>query len=88
MAADIALGTLRHAPGAAALREEIEAFARCLTSSLDAIADAVATHRAPPPLDVPQIDDGSHAELTAPQFHRVLRQAEIVHDAATRLAAA
>ena len=88
VAADIALGTLRHAPGAAALHVEIEEFARRLTSSLDAIADAVAARQRPPPLDLPDVDVASHAELTVPQFHRVLRQAEIVHHAATRLAAA
>jgi len=88
MAADIALGTLRHAPEAPALRDQITEFARRLTSNLDAVADAVAAHRTPPPLDLPDVGVGPHADLTAPQFHRVMRQAEIIHDAATRLAAA
>jgi hypothetical protein len=88
IAADIALGTLRHAPEAAALRGEVGAFVQRLTGSLDAIADAVASQHVPPPLDLPDMDGGSHADLTAPQFHRVLRQVEIIHDAATRLAAA
>lgn len=86
--ADIALGTLRLAPGAAALRDDIATFTRGLTSNLDAIADAVAAQKAPPPLDLPDVDTGVHADLTSPQFHRVLRQAEIVCDAAARLAAA
>lgn len=88
VAADIALGTLRHAPGAAAVRGEIDEFARRLTTILDAIADAVAVQQAPPPLDLPEMGAGPHADLTAPQFHRVLRQAEIIHHAATRLAVA
>jgi uncharacterized membrane protein YccC len=86
--ADIALGTLRHAPGAGDLRYAIAAFSEGLTSALDAVADAVAARRPPPPLELPEIGAGAHADLTTPQFHRVLRQAEIIHDAATRLAAA
>lgn len=88
VAADIALGTLRHAPDAMALRDEIARFVRRLTSSLNAIADAVATQQPPPTLELPDIGGGRHADLTTPQFHRVLRQAEIIHDAATRLAGA
>lgn len=88
ISADIALGTLRRAPGAAVLRDEIADLARHLTSHLDAIAGAVASHQAPPPLQLPDLRTGSHAELTAPQFQRVLRQAEVVHDAARRLAMA
>ena len=40
------------------------------------------------PLDLPDIAGDRRADLTAPQFHRVLRQAEIIHHAATRLATA
>jgi uncharacterized membrane protein YccC len=85
IAADIALGTLRYAPGAGALRDEVAEFSRRLTTSLEVLADAVAAQRAPPPLDHVDIDSSSHAELTSPQFHRVLRQAEVMHHAATRL---
>jgi uncharacterized membrane protein YccC len=88
IAADIALGTLRHAPGAARLRDDVVDFSRNLTSTLDAMADAVAEQRAPPRLEWPNIDSGGRADLTAPQFHRVLRQAEVMHHAATRLATA
>jgi uncharacterized membrane protein YccC len=88
VAADIALGTLRHVPDAAAIRDEVDVFARRLTENLAGIADAVAARRVPPPLHLPDVIGGSHADLTEPQFHRVLRQAQIIHHAATRLAAA
>jgi len=86
VSADIALGTLRHAPEAAAIRDDVGRFARYLTSMLDGVADAVAARRAPTPCE-PQPPAETHAELTVPQFHRALRQLEIIHAAATRLAA-
>jgi uncharacterized membrane protein YccC len=85
ISADIALGTLRHAPEAAAIREDVSRFAAYLTSVLEGVADAVAERR--PPLECePPPPAAAHAELTLPQFHRVLRQLDIIHAAATRLA--
>lgn len=86
ISADIALGTLRHAPEAGAIRDDVARFARYLTSTLDCVADAVAERRAPSPCE-PQPPAAAHAALTEPQFHRVLRQLDIIHAAATRLAA-
>jgi uncharacterized membrane protein YccC len=86
IAADIALGTLRHAPEASAIRDDVSRFATYLTSMLECVADAVAERRVPvrcteaPPAF-------SHTELTLPQFHRASRQLDIIHAAATRLAA-
>lgn len=88
VASDIALGTLRFAPGAGVLRDDVARFAARLTSVLDQVADATAGRQPPPPLDLPEPDTGLHADLTGPQFHRVLRQVEVIHDAATRLASA
>lgn len=86
ISADIALGTLRHAPEAAAIRDDVSRFARYLTSMLDCVADAVAARRAPAPCE-PEPPAVAHAELTTPQFHRASRQLDIIHAAATRLAA-
>jgi len=86
ISADIALGTLRHAPEAAAIRDDVARFARYLTSTLDCVADAVAERRAPSPCE-PRPPAAAHAELTVPQFHRVVRQLDIIQAAATRLAA-
>jgi len=87
IAADIALGTLRHAPEAAAIGADVARFAEYLTSALDCIADAVAARRAPSDCASPSTNGTVHAELTTPQFHRVLRQLEIIEGAAKRLAA-
>lgn len=86
ISADIALGTLRHAPEATAIRDDVARFARYLTSTLDCVADAVAERRAPSACE-PRPTAVAHGELTVPQFHRVLRQLDIIHAAATRLAA-
>ena len=86
ISADIALGTLRHAPEAPAIRDDVTRFARYLTSTLECVADAVAERRAPSPCE-PLPPAVSHVQLTIPQFHRVLRQLNIIHAAATRLAA-
>lgn len=86
ISADIALGTLRHAPEAPAIRDDVSRFARYLTSTLDCVADAVAERRAPAPCE-PLPPAVSHVELTIPQFQRVLRQLNIIHAAATRLVA-
>lgn len=86
ISADIALGTLRHAPEATAIRDDVSRFARYLTSTLDCVADAVAERRAPSPCE-PRPPAVAHAELTVPQFHRALRQLDIIHAAATRLVA-
>jgi uncharacterized membrane protein YccC len=86
IAADIALGTLRHAPEAPAIRDDVSRFATHLTSMLDRIADAVAAQQAPPAREeTPRAL--AHTELTVPQFHRILRQLDIIHAAATRLVA-
>ena len=87
ISADIALGTLRHAPQAAAIRVDVRQFAAYLTSMLDGIADAVAARRAPGPCAPPPAVV-QHADLTVPQFHRILRQLDIIHAAAVRIAAA
>lgn len=86
IAADIALGTLRHAPEARAIRDDVARFAAYLTSTLERIAEAVAVQQAPPPREeTPQAL--AHADLTVPQFHRILRQLDIIQAAATRLVA-
>lgn len=85
MSADIALGTLRHAPEAAEIRDDVSGFAAYLTRTLENVADAVAARRAPAPCE-PEPGPVAHAELTGPQFHRVLRQLDIIHAAARRLA--
>jgi uncharacterized membrane protein YccC len=84
IAADIALGTLRHAPEARDIRADVSRFAVYLTTALEQIADAVSAGQPPPRRDEapPAV---FHAELTLPQFHRVLRQLDIIHAAATRL---
>jgi uncharacterized membrane protein YccC len=86
ISADIALGTLRHAPEAAAIRDDVSRFATYLTSRLDCVADAVAARRVPEPCTSPPAAV-THADLTLPQFHRVLRQLDIIDAAAARLAA-
>jgi len=88
ISANIALGTLRHAPEAAAIRPDIEQFAGYLTSSLDCVANAIAERRAPIDCAPPPMAVVSHEELVRPQFHRVRRQLEIIIAAAKRLAAA
>lgn len=87
VSADIALGTLRHAPEAAAIRADVDRFAEYLTSSLECVADAVAERRAPGICGSPPTAEPAHAELTLPQFHRVLRQLDVIQAAARRLAA-
>jgi uncharacterized membrane protein YccC len=87
ISADIALGTLRHAPEAAAIRADVQRFADYLTSSLDCVADAVAARRAPENCAPPPTAELTHGELVAPQFHRVVRQMDIIIGAAKRLAA-
>jgi uncharacterized membrane protein YccC len=86
ISADIAVGTLRHAPEAGAIRDDVARFAAYLTSTLDCVADAVAERRAPSQCE-PRPPVVAHAELTMPQFHRALRQLDIIQAAATRLAA-
>ena len=86
ISADIAIGTLRHAPEATAIRDDVARFARYLTSMLGCIADAVAARRPPTPCEPLPLAE-THTELTVPQFHRAMRQLEIIHAAATRLAA-
>jgi uncharacterized membrane protein YccC len=86
IAADIALGTLRHAPEAPAIRGDVERFAAYLTSALDCVADAVGSRQAPVTCGPPPSVESPHSELTLPQFHRVLRQLDIIFAAATRLA--
>jgi uncharacterized membrane protein YccC len=87
IAADIALGTLRHAPEAAAIGADVARFAEHLTSALECTADAVAARRAPSGCLTGWSDGSAHAELTIPQFNRVLRQLDIIEGAAERLAA-
>jgi uncharacterized membrane protein YccC len=86
IAADIALGTLRFAPEAAAIGANVARLAEHLTSALDSVAEAVAARRPPAPCAPPSLADAPHADLTLPQFHRVLRQLDIIHAAAARLA--
>lgn len=86
ISADIAIGTLRHAPEATAIRDDVARFARYLTSMLGCVADAVAARRPPTPCEPLPLAE-THTELTVPQFHRAMRQLEIIHAAATRLAA-
>jgi uncharacterized membrane protein YccC len=88
ISADIALGTMRHASEAAAISADVQRFAESLTRALDCIADAVAGRRPPTSCPHPSLAPTSHAELTQPQFHRVLRQFDIIYAAAERLAAA
>jgi uncharacterized membrane protein YccC len=88
ISADIALGTLRHAPEAAAIGDDVRRFAGYLTSSLDCVAAAVAERRAPVDCAPPATAEPLHPELTLPQFHRVRRQLDIIIAAAKRLAAA
>jgi hypothetical protein len=52
---------------------------------LDCLADSIAGRRAPDPCE-PAPPTFEHPELTLPQFHRVSRQLDIIHAAATRLA--
>jgi uncharacterized membrane protein YccC len=85
VSADIALGTMRHAPEAAAISGDISRFAQSLTTSLECIADAVAAGQ--PPTSCPHPNMAA-ASPVAPQFHRVLRQFNIIYAAAERLAAA
>jgi uncharacterized membrane protein YccC len=85
ISADIAIGTLRHAPEAESIRDDVSSFAAYLTSALDRVADAVAERRVPAPRGAPPVPT-VHAELTLPQFQRVIRQLEIIYAAATRLA--
>ena len=87
IAADIALGTLRHAPEAAAIGGDVTRLASYLTSELESVAGAIATRRTPSPATAPSFDGGAHGDLTAPQFRRVLRQLDIIRAAAERLAA-
>jgi uncharacterized membrane protein YccC len=86
IAADIALGTLRHAPEAAAIGADVARLASYLTSELESVAGAIATRRTPSPSTRPSFD-GGHGDLTTPQFRRVLRQLDIIRAAAERLAA-
>jgi uncharacterized membrane protein YccC len=86
VAADIALGTLRHAPEAAAIRRDVQLVADRLTTALDCVADAVAARRSPDGCGPPPLPESSHPDLTVPQFRRVLRQFEIIVAAAKRLA--
>jgi hypothetical protein len=87
IAADIALGTLRYAPEAAAIGADVTRLASYLTSELESVAGAIATRRAPSLATAPSFDGGAHGDLTAPQFRRVLRQLDIIRAAAERLAA-
>jgi uncharacterized membrane protein YccC len=86
ISADIGLGTLRHAPEAAAIRDDISRFGVYLTIRLERLADAVATRRAPEPY-APPPPAIAHPELTMPQLQRALRQLDIIDAAARRLAA-
>ena len=85
ISADIALGTMRHAPEAKAIGAAIQQFAESLTGALECVADAVASGQPPTSCPRPAMDVASGL---APQFHRVLRQFEIMLAAAERLAAA
>ena len=87
IAADIALGTLRHAPEAAAIGADVTRLASYLTSELESVAGAIASRRTPSPATTPSFDGGAHGDLTAPQFRRVLRQLDVIRAAAERLAA-
>jgi hypothetical protein len=88
ISADIALGTMRHASEAASIGVDVQRFAESLTRALDCVADAVAARQPPTSCPHPALAHTSHAELTQPQFHRVLRQFDIIYAAAGRLAAA
>jgi uncharacterized membrane protein YccC len=88
ISADIALGTMRHASEAASIGADVQRFAEGLTRALDCVADAVAARQPPTSCPHPALAAMSHAELTQPQFHRVLRQFDIIYAAAERLAAA
>src|SRR5205085_1310276 len=85
VAADIALGTLRHAPEGPAMRTDVTRFAGSLTTCLELVADAVGRRLAPPPCAAAPAAAGAHAELTEPQVHRILRQFELLHAAAAVL---
>jgi uncharacterized membrane protein YccC len=87
IAADIALGTLRHAPEAAAIGADVARLASYLTSELESVAGAIVTRRSPSVSAPPSFDGGAHGDLTTPQFRRVLRQLDIIRAAAERLAA-
>jgi len=69
------------------MRTDVTHFAGSLTTCLELVADAVGRRLAPPPCAAAPAAAGAHAELTEPQFHRILRQFEIIHAAAARLAA-
>ena len=85
ISASTALGSLRHAPEAAAIRDDVSRFIGYLTRMLDCLADAIGARRVPDPCE-PAPPTLAHPELTLPQFHRVSRQVDIIHAAATRLA--
>jgi len=87
IAADIALGTLRHAPEAAAIGADVTRFVQHLTNALECTAGAVAARRAPTGCVAFWPDGSAHPGLTIPQFNRVLRQLDIIQGAAERLAA-
>ena len=84
ISASTALGSLRHAPEASAIREDVWRFIGYLTRMLDCLAESIAARRVPDPCESapPTL---VHPELTLPQFHRVSRQLDIIHAAATRL---
>ena len=88
ISANIALGTMRHASEASEIGAEVRGFAASLTSALECVADAVAARQPPMTCSPPAVSETSHAELTRPQFHRVLRQFAIIYAAAGRLGAA
>jgi uncharacterized membrane protein YccC len=85
IAADIALGTLRHAPEAGSIGADVARLASYLTSELESVAGAVAARRTPE-TSAPPSFDGAHGDLTTPQFRRVLRQLDVIRAAAERLA--
>ena len=84
ISASTALGSLRHAPEAPAIGNDVSRFIAYLTRMLDCLADSIAGRRAPDPCEPPP-PTLEHPELTIPQFRRVSRQLDIIHAAATRL---
>ena len=84
ISASTALGSLRHAPEAPVIRDDVGRFVGYLTKMLDCLADAIAARRVPDPCE-PAPPTLAHPELTLPQFHRVSRQLDIIHAAAGRL---